>query len=97
MADTGDTIAAISTPAGEGAIALIRISGHEAIDVADRVYRGKQKPSDFQSHVQHFGEVVAGVADPGSADTSARVVDQVMLSVHRAPHSYTGEDLVEIS
>ena len=83
----GDTIAAISTPAGEGAIALIRISGEEAIAVADRIFRGKEKPSEFPSHVQRLGEIV-------EAD---RVIDQVMLSVHRAPASYTGEDLVEIS
>ena len=82
-----DTIAAISSPAGEGAIALIRISGPEAIDVADRVFHGKQKPSQFESHRQHFGELLDG----------DRVVDQVMLAVHRAPHSYTGDDLVEIS
>ncbi|HEV2839736.1 MAG TPA: tRNA uridine-5-carboxymethylaminomethyl(34) synthesis GTPase MnmE [Chthoniobacterales bacterium] len=83
----GDTIAAISTPAGEGAIALIRISGEEAVAVADRIYRGKAKPSEFPSHLQRLGEIV-------EAD---RLIDQVMLSVHRVPASYTGEDLVEIS
>lgn len=83
----GDTIAAISTPAGEGAIALIRISGEEAIAVADRIYRGKGKPSEFPSHQQRLGEIVEG----------DRLIDQVILSVHRAPASYTGEDLVEIS
>ncbi len=83
----GDTIAAISTPAGEGAIALIRISGEEAIAVADRIYRGKGKPSEFPPNLQRLGEIV-------EAD---RLIDQVMLSVHRAPASYTGEDLVEIS
>lgn len=83
----GDTIAAISTPAGEGAIALIRISGDEAIGVADRIYRGRGKPSEFPSHVQRLGEIA-------EAD---RLIDQVILSVHRAPASYTGEDLVEIS
>ena len=84
---SGETIAAISTPAGEGAIALIRISGPEAIETADRVFRGKQKPSEFASHVQHLGHI---------AD-SERVIDQVVLAVHRAPQSYTGEDVVEIS
>jgi tRNA modification GTPase len=84
----GDTIAAISTPAGEGAIALVRVSGTNSIDVADKIFRGKEKPSQFASHVQHFGEIFDG------AD---RLIDQVMLSVHRAPASYTGEDLVEIS
>jgi tRNA modification GTPase len=83
----GDTIAAISTPAGEGAIALIRISGEDAIAVADRIYRGKQKPSEFPSHTQRLGEIVEG----------DRMIDQVLLAVHRAPASYTGEDLVEIS
>src|SRR2546430_15374800 len=52
----GDTIAAISTPAGEGAIALVRVSGADAVAVADKVFRGKEKPSRFASHVQHFGE-----------------------------------------
>src|SRR5438067_8931504 len=83
-----DTIAAISTPPGEGAIALVRVSGANAIGVADKIFRGKEKPSRFASHVQHFGEMFDG------AD---RLIDQVMLSVHRAPASYTGEDLVEIS
>jgi len=83
-----DTIAAISTPAGEGAIALVRISGVNAIDVAEKIFRGQEKPSRFGSHVQHFGEIVDG---------EDRLIDQVMLSIHRAPASYTGEDLVEIS
>src|ERR1700736_1421224 len=83
-----DTIAAISTPPGEGAIALVRISGANAIAVADKIFRGKQKPSESASHVQHFGEIV---------DEQGRLIDQVMISIHRAPASYTGEDLVEIS
>jgi tRNA modification GTPase len=82
-----DTIAAISTPAGEGAIALIRISGEDALGVADRIFRGKEKPSEFPSHTQRVGEIF-------EAD---RLIDQVVLSVHRAPASYTGEDLVEVS
>jgi tRNA modification GTPase len=82
-----DTIAAISTPAGEGAIAMVRISGEGAIAVADRIFRGNEKPSEFVSHSQRLGEVVAG----------DRAIDQVMLAVHRAPASYTGEDLVEIT
>src|SRR5437870_4607310 len=83
-----DTIAAISTPPGEGAIALVRISGADAMAVAGKIFRGKAKPSDFVSHVQHFGEIV---------DETERLIDQVMMSIHRAPASYTGEDLVEIS
>ena len=86
-AAAGDTIAAISTPAGEGAIAMIRISGEEAIAVADRIFRGNERPSEMLSHTQRLGEIVEG----------DRMIDQIMLSVHRAPASYTGEDLVEIS
>src|SRR5437667_11120558 len=84
----GDTIAAISTPAGEGAIALVRISGADSIAVADKICRAKAKPSKFASHVQHFGEIV---------DETERSIDQVMMSIHRAPASDTGEDWVEIS
>jgi tRNA modification GTPase len=82
-----ETIAAISSPAGEGAIALVRISGGEAIAVADRIFRGSERPSEFPSHSQRLGEIVE----------ANRSIDQVLLSVHRAPASYTGEDLVEIS
>jgi tRNA modification GTPase len=82
------TIAAISTPPGEGAIALVRISGANAIEIADKVFRGKEQPSRFASHVQYLGEIFS---------LENRLIDQVVLSVHRAPASYTGEDLVEIS
>src|SRR5438309_10253592 len=83
-----DTIAAISTPPGEGAIALVRISGPSAIEIADKIFRGKEQPSRFASHVQHLGEIFTA---------ENQLIDQVVLSVHRAPASYTGEDLVEIS
>src|SRR6476660_2775800 len=52
-----DTIAAISTPPGEGAIALVRISGANAIQIGDKIFRGKEQPSKFASHVQHLGEI----------------------------------------
>ena len=83
-----ETIAAISTPAGEGAIALVRISGPNAILIAGKIFRGKEAPAKFASHLQHLGEVVS---------ESGNLIDQVMMSIHRAPASYTGEDLVEIS
>ncbi len=83
-----DTIAAISTPPGEGAIALVRVSGANSIQIADKIFRGKEKPSRFASHVQHLGEIFSA---------EDQLIDQVVLSVHRAPASYTGEDLVEIS
>ena len=82
-----ETIAAISTAAGEAAIALVRISGENAIEVADKIFRGKHPPSGLESHTQHLGQII----ENGS------VIDQAMLAVHRAPQSYTGEDLIEIS
>jgi tRNA modification GTPase len=85
--ETTATIAAVSTPPGEGAIALVRLSGPQAIVVADKIFRGKQKPSEASTHLQQFGEILE----------DDRVLDQVMLSVHRAPATYTGEDVVEIS
>src|SRR5438034_4566418 len=83
-----DTIAAISTPPGEGAIAVVRISGANAIRIADKIFQGKEQASKFTSHVQHLGEIFS---------TEDQLIDQAVLSVHRAPASYTGEDLVEIS
>jgi len=83
-----DTIAAVSTPPGEGAIALVRMTGANSVEIADKIFRGKQAPSRFESRVQHFGEIF---------DSESRLIDQAVLSVHRAPASYTGEDLIEIS
>jgi tRNA modification GTPase len=83
-----DTIAAISTPPGEGAIALVRVSGENAIEIADKIFRGKETPPRFASHVQHLGEIFS---------SENKLIDQAVVSVHRAPASYTGEDLVEIS
>lgn len=79
-----DTIAAIATPFGEGAIALIRLSGPTAGDVAAAVFRA---PSPLQPRVQHYGKIV----------DAARTVDDVLLCFFPGPASYTGEDLVEIS
>jgi tRNA modification GTPase len=81
-----DTIAAISTPLGEGAIALLRMSGSSAIAVVDEVFRARKRPSEMPPRVQHFGAIFAG----------DRKLDDVLVSVHRAPASYTGEDVVEI-
>ena len=82
-----DTIAAISTPFGEGAIAVIRLSGGHAIEIADDVFRAKARASELPVRVQQFGAIF-------DAD---RKLDDVLLSVHRAPASYTGEDVVEIA
>src|SRR5437868_3751579 len=69
---SAETIAAISTPAGEGAISLVRMSGPGAITVADNVFVGAAKPSTFASHTQHLGQI---------RDLEV-LIDQVVLSVH---------------
>ncbi|MBB1078460.1 tRNA uridine-5-carboxymethylaminomethyl(34) synthesis GTPase MnmE [Limosilactobacillus sp. STM2_1] len=83
-----DTIAAISTPVGEGGISIIRISGDDAIEVAQRIYKGKDL-SKVASHTINYGHVI----DP---DTNQEV-DEVMVSVMRAPRTYTREDVIEIN
>jgi len=82
-----DTIAAISTPVGEGGIGIVRMSGAEAIEIAQRVFR-RANPKPLQPNHVYFGEVV----DP---DTGA-MLDRALLIPFRAPHSYTGEDIAEL-
>ena len=82
-----DTIAAISTPFGEGAIAVLRLSGPRAVAIADVVFRGKSNALEASARVQHFGAIVV----------DGQKIDDVLLTVFRAPASYTGEDVVEIS
>lgn len=82
-----DTIAAISTAFGEGAIAVLRLSGPRAVEIAGAVFRGKVAPAEARARVQNFGAIVEG----------EEKLDDVLLSVFRAPASYTGEDLVEIA
>ncbi|MBB6282961.1 tRNA uridine-5-carboxymethylaminomethyl(34) synthesis GTPase MnmE [Geobacillus subterraneus] len=86
-----DTIAAISTPMGEGAIAIVRLSGDEAIEIADRLFRSLtgKRLKDVPSHTIHYGHIV----DP----KSGRTVEEVMVSVMRAPKTFTREDVVEIN
>lgn len=85
-----DTIAAISTPPGEGAISIVRLSGDEAIKIADRVYKcGPKKLSDCQTHTIHYGHIV----DPKNDE----VLDEVMVSLMRTPKTFTREDVVEIN
>jgi len=82
----GETIAAVATGRG-GAIAVVRVSGPDALAVCDGVFRGRVRLSDATGYTVHFGEVRDG----------ERVLDQVLATVFRAPHSYTGEDAVEIA
>jgi len=83
-----DTISAIITPIGTGGIAVLRLSGPSAISVADDIFRGTVKLSAVPSHTIHHGRI---------HDGSGTEVDEVLVSVFRAPHSYTAEDVVEIS
>src|SRR5438309_948434 len=86
-----DTIAAIATPLGEGGLAVIRLSGPEALAVADKSFvpAGKHslKPSAAQTHTIHYGKI----------ERAGRTVDEALLSVMRAPRTFTREDVVEIT
>lgn len=86
-----DTIAAISTPMGEGAIAIVRMSGPEALAIADKVYKGPRgkRLSSVDSHTINYGHIV----DP----ETEKVVEEVMVSVLKAPKTFTREDIVEIN
>lgn len=81
------TIAAISTPAGTGGIAVVRVSGNDALSLVDRLFRGKHALSEARGYSVHYGELRSG----------EEVIDEVLCTVFRAPHSFTGEDTVEIA
>ncbi len=83
-----DTISAIITPIGTGGIAVIRLSGPDAIVIADTVFRGSDSLTSASSHTVHFGKIEA---DGGV------LLDEVLVSLFRTPRSYTTEDVVEIS
>ncbi len=80
------TIVALSTPPGEGAIGVIRLSGDQAISITDKIFKGK-KLENQPTHTIHFGRIM----------NDREVVDEVVVSLYRAPGSYTGENVVEIS
>lgn len=84
-----DTIAAISTPPGEGGISIVRISGSDAMKVAEKIYRGKNL-AKVASNTINYGHIV----DPSDHNSE---VDEVMVSVMRAPKTYTKEDIIEIN
>lgn len=83
-----DTIAAISTPPGEGAISIVRLSGEEAVALAQKIFKGKDL-SQVPSHTINYGHII----DP---KTQAEI-DEVMVSVMRAPKTFTREDVIEIN
>ncbi len=82
-----DTIAAISTGLSEGGIGIIRISGDDAIAICDKIFKGKQKLSEVMTHTIQYGHIYDGET----------LLDEVMVSVMRAPRTYTREDVVEIN
>lgn len=85
-----DTIAAISTPIGAAGIGIVRISGSEAVFIADKVFRGKnnRRLKDSRNYSLNYGYIV---------DDSGQAVDEVLVSVMRGPHSFTAENVVEIN
>lgn len=82
-----ETICAAATPAG-GAITVIRVSGDNAIKIADKIFRGKAKLSETRPNSIRYGEIV---------DADSTIVDDVLISVFKSPNSYTGENSIEIS
>lgn len=87
--NTQDTIAALATPSGSGAIAVIRLSGQQAIAIADQHFKSvrNKKLSDQKSHTIHLGHIV----------DDKKTYDEALVSLFKAPNSYTGENVVEIS
>ena len=86
---TEGTIIALSTPAGTAAIGIIRLSGPEAISATEQLFRAKSKKTlqEQKSHTVHLGDIIDG----------EQLIDEVLVSVFKNPHSYTGEDVIEIS
>ena len=84
-----DTIAAVATPAGEGGVGIVRVSGPDAERIAAALFvRAEGKNGELKSHMLHYGTI----RDP----TSDKILDQVLLTIMRKPRSYTGEDIVEV-
>lgn len=88
-----DTIAAIATPPGEGGISVIRISGEEAFDIIEEIYSSAKSGftpveiDEMNSHTVHFGYIRDG----------DEIIDEILFTIFKSPHSYTGEDVIEIS
>ncbi len=89
MYSESSTIAAISTSMSEAGIGIVRMSGEEAFEIADRIYRGKKnkKLSEQKSHTIHYGYI----------EEDGETIDEVLVMLMRGPHTFTGEDTVEIN
>lgn len=83
-----DTIVALATPPGTGSIAVIRLSGKDAVKSASNYFESKKKLTDAKTHTVHYGRFVSDAGE---------VIDDILASVFLAPNSYTGEDTVELS
>ena len=90
-----DTIVALATPSGAGAVAIVRISGDKAIEIAGKVFRSVRNKdlTKQKTHTIHLGHIV----DPSTGSGQDKILDQVLVSIFKNPSSYTGEDVVEIS
>ena len=84
-----DIIAAISTPLGSGGIGIVRMSGTGCIALADTLFQGKKKLTQKATHTLSYGKIIDG--------KNGEVIDEVLVSVMKAPHTYTKEDIVEIN
>jgi len=82
-----DTIVALATPPGVGALAIVRISGKDSVSIVDKIFKGKSKLSECDSHTIHYGKIFS----------SEELIDDVLVSIFKNPNSYTGEDSIEIS
>ena len=85
-----NSICAISTPYGSGGIAVVRVSGEQAIAIVDTLFHGRKSLTEAKAYTVHYGEIRRKAR-------GEEILDQVLVSVFRAPHSFTGEDVVEIA
>ncbi|MBM3252384.1 MAG: tRNA uridine-5-carboxymethylaminomethyl(34) synthesis GTPase MnmE, partial [Candidatus Omnitrophica bacterium] len=107
-----DTIAAISTPLGQAGIGIVRLSGKDALSIVDKIFVSKEnkKPSKFKTYTTHYGWIVNGYKlqatsykrkiknlKPVACSLKPEIIDEVILTIMRAPKSYTKEDVVEIN
>jgi len=94
-----DTITAISTPLGQGGIGIVRLSGKDALPIANKIFvsKDKKKPSKFKSYTVHYGWIKDDYMKSSSKKKQSSVIDEVILTVMRSPKTYTREDVVEIN
>ena len=83
---TTDTIAAIATPMSESGIGIVRLSGEDAIEIADKIFRGRRPLKEEKTYTIHYGHVVE----------DGEVIDEVLVMLMRAPKSFTGEATGEL-